>query len=74
MRWMPPLAATHLAALYNHVEAGGQWPPQMRVARVAFLNTTAEQQSLDARSYRLIMVASYVYRRWGCIGIRHVNK
>eukprot|EP00969_Alexandrium_andersonii_P014855 649090-Alexandrium_andersonii.AAC.1 len=65
-------AAELLARLLNFVESGGQWPQQLLRAKVAFLAKSSEP-SMDPREFRLLMVASVVYRRWGAIRLRHAQ-
>eukprot|EP00969_Alexandrium_andersonii_P049087 2153744-Alexandrium_andersonii.AAC.1 len=50
--------------MFNAIEAGAEWPKEMRCARAVALPKTKEVQLWDPLKFRLLMMASAVYRLW----------
>lgn len=67
--WCPDMV-THLAAIYNLIEATGQWPSCLTKGMVAFLPKTNDPNP-QATDFRPLTILSSIYRLWA--SIRHDN-
>ena len=72
LRHITPLAASHLADLYQLIEEGADWPPQLQWARVLFLGK-GEGDEANPLAFRLLTVCSLLYRRWAAIRLAHLQ-
>ena len=73
LRAMPATAAAYLAAMLQHIEAGGRWSAALLKARCAWLGKQAEP-TLDATAHRGLLILSSIYRTYAKVRLSQMRE